>query len=164
MKISKFITLILTLCIVLILSAGCTSSVEKKIPSTMNISPTPSPLNVSDDSVGFTVDPGTPENCGLTCRQTTATITNTGNTTAHNVCVELSVYNSRGERIFLNNRLTIQRCIGDLAGGQSKHEPITINADCGAFGTKCIGQTLILRCRVTSDEKTGQFPDRAISL
>jgi len=164
MKISKLIALILTLCMVLILVAGCTTSVETKTPPTTNIPPTSSPVNAADDSVGFTLDPGTPENCGLTCRQTTATITNTGSETAHNVCVELSIYNSRGERIFLNNRLTIQRCIGNLSGGQSQSEPITINADCGAFATKCIGQTLILRCRVTSDEKTGQFPDKVLSL
>jgi len=164
MKISKFIKLIIILCISLILISGCTSSVGQKIPSTTNISPTTSPSNSSEDSVGFTLDPGTPENCGLTCRQTTATITNTGSETTHNVCVELSVSNSKGERIFLNNRLTIQRCIGDLASGQSKTEPITINADCGAFGTKCIGLTLILKCRVTSDEKSGQFPDSVISI
>lgn len=164
MKISKFITLIITFCMVLMLIAGCTTSVGTKTPPTTYIPPTSSPLNAADDSVDFTLDPGTPENCGLTCRQTTATITNTGNETAHNVCVELSVYNSRGERIFLNNRLTIQRCIGDVASGGSKHEPITINADCGAFATKCIGQTLILKCRVTSDEKTVQFPGRAMLL
>ncbi|MDD3136939.1 MAG: hypothetical protein WC406_03620 [Methanoregula sp.] len=164
MNSSTFITSVMALCIALILVAACTAPVEPDTPAPVTVSPTPPPVDVPDTSVNFLLDPGTPESCGLTCRQATATVTNTGNETAHNVCVALSVSNSRGERIFLNNRLTLQRCIGDLAGGESQQEPITINADCGAFGTRCIGQTLFLRCRVTSDEKTRQFPDQVMAL
>jgi hypothetical protein len=137
---------------------------EPSIPVIQTITPTSSPITPSKKPVDFALDPGTQTNCGATCRQTTATITNTGDSTAHNVCVLLTVYNSKGEQINLNNGPNIQQCIGDLAGGQSKSESITINAECGLFYTKCIGQTLTLKCQATSNEKTVQFPDRVISV
>jgi hypothetical protein len=102
--------------------------------------------------------------CGLTCRQLDASITNTGYETAHNVCITLGLHNSRNEIINLNNEPSINRCIGDIAGGQKKTEQITINADCGAFATKCIGEMLTLQTRVTSVEKTVQFPDQLIAV
>jgi len=124
----------------------------------------PSPITPSKKPVDFSMDSGTQTNCGTTCRQTTATITNTGDSAAHNVCVVLTVYNSKGEQIYLNNGPIIQRCIGDLSGGQSKSESITINAECGLFYSKCIGQILTLKCQVISNEKTVQFPDKVISV
>jgi hypothetical protein len=114
--------------------------------------------------VDFTIHSGTPSSCGLTCRQLDASITNTGFAIAHNVCIDVSMHNSKNEIINLNNEASIQRCIGDIAGGQSKTEPITINADCGAFASKCIGETLTLKTRVTSVEKTVQFPDQVIAV
>ena len=135
---------------------------DPTIPVIQTITPTPSPITPSKQPVDFALDPGTQTNCGLTCRETTATITNTGDSTAHNVCVVLTVSNSKGETIPLNNEVNIRRCIGDLVGGQSKSESITINADCGTFGTKCIGQTLILKCYATSNEKMVQFPDKVM--
>jgi len=112
--------------------------------------------------VDFVLQPGDPANCGLTCRQLDASITNTGYATAHNVCITVGLHNSRNEIINLNGGPSIHRCIGDISGGQKKTEPITINADCGAFATKCIGETLTLQTRVTSVEKTIQFPDQVI--
>lgn len=107
---------------------------------------------------------GTPSSCGLTCRQLDATITNAGYAIAHNVCIDVSMHNSRNEIINLNGAPTLNRCIGDLGGGESKTEAITINADCGVFATKCIGETLTLKTQVSSDEKTIQFPDQLIAV
>ncbi len=87
-----------------------------------------------------------------------------GTETAHNVCITVGLHNSRNEIINLNGESSLNRCIGDISGGQKKTEPITINADCGAFATKCIGETLTLQTRVTSVEKTVQFPDQMIAV
>lgn len=125
---------------------------RETIPVTVNPTPTPRP-------VAFTLDSGAPSSCGLTCRETTATIANTGDETAHSVCVILEVYNDAGERIFINSGPSIERCIGDLPGGSLKSETIQINADCGFLATKCIGHTLILKTQVRSLEKTQVFPD-----
>ena len=112
--------------------------------------------------VDFVLQPGDPTSCGLTCRQLDASITNTGYETAHNVCITVGLHNSRNEIIYLNGEPSINRCIGDISGGQEKSEPIMINADCGAFATKCIGETLTLQTLVTSVEKTVRFPDQLI--
>jgi len=114
--------------------------------------------------VDFILQPGVPASCGLTCRQLDASITNTGYETAHNVCVTVGLHNSRNEIINLNGKPSINRCIGDIAGGQKKTESIIINADCGAFATRCIGETLTLQTEVTSVEKTVRFPDQVISV
>jgi len=114
--------------------------------------------------VDFALQPGEQTSCGLTCRQLVAAITNTGYETAHNVCITVALHNSRNEVINLNGDLSIRRCIGDIAGGQEKSEQITINADCGVFATKCIGETLTLQTQVSSDEKTIQFPDQLIAV
>ncbi|MCX6684869.1 MAG: hypothetical protein NTZ37_09115 [Methanoregula sp.] len=114
--------------------------------------------------VDFILQPGVPVSCGLTCRQMDATLTNSGYMTAHTVCIAVSMHNSRNEIINLNGESTLNRCVGDIAGGQTITEPITINADCGAFATRCIGETLTLQTQVTSDEKTVRFPDQIISV
>lgn len=121
--------------------------------------PTPSPVK---RPVEFTLDSGTPSQCGLTCRETTATISNTGDEIAHAVCVLLEVFNENGERIFINSAPSIERCLGDIEGGSSKTETITIQADCGFLASKCVGHTLILRTRATSLERTQTFPDSQI--
>ena len=110
------------------------------------------------------LQPGEQTSCGLTCRQLVAAITNTGYETAHNVCITVALHNSRNEVINLNGDLSIRRCMGDIAGGQEKSEQVTINADCGVFATKCIGETLTLQTQVSSDEKTIQFPDQLIAV
>jgi hypothetical protein len=114
--------------------------------------------------VDFLLQSGDPGSCGLTCRQLDASITNTGYETAHNVCITVGLHNSRNEIIYLNGESSINRCIGDISGGQKKTESISINADCGAFATKCIGETLTLQTRVTSVEKTIWFPDQVIAV
>jgi hypothetical protein len=131
---------------------------------TQTIRQTPTLQKTSSLPVDFVLQPGDPVSCGLTCRQLDASITNTGYETAHNVCITVGLHNSRNEIINLNNEPSINRCIGDIAGGQKKTEPITINADCGAFATKCIGEMLTLQTRVTSVEKTVQFPDQLIAV
>jgi hypothetical protein len=102
--------------------------------------------------------------CGLTCRQLDATIINTGFETAHKVCITVALHNSKNEVIALNGDSFIRRCIGVLAGGEAKTEPVSVNADCGAFAAKCIGETLTLQIYVSSDEKTAQFPDQVINV
>jgi hypothetical protein len=125
-------------------------------PQQPTIQPTPRPVD-------FSLDPGIQTSCGTTCRDTTAAITNTGDKTAHNVCVQLTVYNSDGKLIKLNGGSNIQACIGDLAGGQSKSQAIHIEVDCGFLFSDCIGEKLTLKCQATSNEKTVQFPDQTIS-
>jgi hypothetical protein len=147
-------------------SSAQTQNVQKTIrqTGTPTIRQTPTVQKTPAPPVDFALQPGNPVSCGLTCRQLDASITNTGSETAHNVCITVSLHNSRNEIINLNNEPSIHRCIGDIAGGQKKTEPITINADCGAFATKCIGETLTLQTRVTSVEKTVQFPDQMIAV
>jgi len=134
------------------------STVAPTVPATTAATRTPLPTPTKKP-VDFSLDPGTPVHCGLTCRETTATITNTGDEVAHSVCVILEVFNENGERIFINSAPTIERCLGDLEGGSSRSETILINADCGFLASKCIGHTLILKTRATSLEKTLSFPD-----
>ncbi len=128
-------------------------------PLTTSATMGPSPR---ERPVAFILDSGTPVNCGLTCRETTATITNTGDEVAHSVCVVLEVFNENGERIFINSAPYIERCLGDIGGGESRGETIAINADCGFLAGKCIGHTLVLKARATSLEKTQVFPDSYI--
>jgi hypothetical protein len=118
----------------------------------------------TQNPVDFVLQPGEQTSCGLTCRQLDATVTNSGYETAHNVCITVALHNSRNEVINLNGGTSIRRCVGDISGGQSRTEPITINADCGIFATKCIGETLTLQTQVTSDEKTIRFPDQLIKV
>ncbi|HJX55432.1 MAG TPA: hypothetical protein VJ350_01220 [Methanoregula sp.] len=114
--------------------------------------------------VDFILLPGEQTSCGLTCRQLDATITNSGYETAHDVCITVALHNSRNEVINLNGEASIRSCVGDIAGGQSRTEHISINADCGLFASKCIGETLTLQTRVTSVEKTIRFPDQLIAV
>lgn len=132
-----------------------TTTQRTLLPTT---APTPVPT-IGKRPVEFTLDSGTPSNCGLTCRETTATITNTGDETAHSVCVVLEVFNEVGERISINSAPSLERCLGDIEGGSSRSETITINADCGFLAGKCVGHTLILKTRATSVEKSQTFPD-----
>jgi len=76
--------------------------------------------------------------------------------------VVLEVFNENGERIFINSAPSIERCLGDIGGGESRSETITIHADCGFLAGKCIGHTLILKTRATSIERTQVFPDSYI--
>ena len=147
-------------------SSAQTQNVQKTIrqTGTQTIRQTPTLQKTPALPVDFVLQPGDPASCGLTCRQLDASITNTGYETAHNVCITVGLHNSRNEIINLNGEPSINRCIGDISGGQKKTEPITINADCGAFATKCIGETLTLQTRVTSVEKTVQFPDQLIAV
>jgi len=114
--------------------------------------------------VDFSLEAGPHENCGLTCRQLTPTITNTGTETAHTVCISLVVYNSGGDLIFLNGGPSIRHCVGNIASGESKSERIVINADCGFLASKCLRQTLVLQTQATSDETTIRFPDQLIAV
>jgi hypothetical protein len=147
-------------------SSAQTQNVQKTIrqTGTQSIRQTPTLQKTPALPVDFVLQSGDPASCGLTCRKLDASITNTGYETAHNVCITVGLHNSRNEIINLNGEPSINRCIGDVSGGQKKTEPITINADCGAFATKCIGETLTLQTRVTSVEKTVQFPDQLIAV
>jgi hypothetical protein len=116
------------------------------------------------EPVDFLIQTGMPANCGLTCRQLDAMLTNSGYSTAHNVCISVSLHNRRNEIINLNGESSLNWCVGDVAGGQTITEPITINADCGPFATLCIGETLTLQTQVVSDEKMVRFPDQVISV
>ena len=147
-------------------SLAQTQKVQKTIrqTGTQTIRQTPPLQTTPALPVDFVLQPGDPASCGLTCRQLDASITNTGYETAHNVCITVGLHNSRNEIIYLNGKPSINRCIGDISGGEKKTETITINADCGAFATKCIGETLTLQTRVTSVEKTVQFPDQLIAV
>ena len=114
--------------------------------------------------VDFVLIPSDQVNCGLTCRQLDATITNTGYETAHGVCITLAIHNSRNDIIPVNGNPSLQQCVGDIAAGASKTEPITVNADCGPFARNCIGETLTLETTATSTEKTVRFPDQQVAV
>jgi len=131
---------------------------------TLTIVQTPTTQATPALPVDFVLQSGTPSSCGLTCRQMDTSITNTGYAIAHTVCIEVSMHNSRNDIINLNGQTSMQQCVGDLPGGQSRTESITVNADCGAFATKCIGETLTLKTKITSVEKTVQFPDQLIAV
>ncbi len=133
-------------------------------PAIRQTPPQPTQQKTPALPVDFILQPGVPSGCGLTCRQMDASITNTGYEAAHNVCITVDLHNSRNEIINLNGQPSIHRCIGDIAGGQKKTESITINADCGAFATRCIGETLTLQTQITSVEKTVRFPDQVIAV
>ena len=147
-------------------SSAQTQKVQKTISQTgtPTIRQTPTIQKTPALPVDFVLQPGAPASCGLTCRQLDASITNTGYETAHNVCISVGLHNSRNEIINLNGEPSLHRCIGDIEGGESKTEPITINADCGVFASKCIGETLTLQTLVLSDEKTVRFPDQLIAV
>ncbi|MDO9036375.1 MAG: hypothetical protein Q7U51_14385 [Methanoregula sp.] len=153
-------------------SGGATTSpavVEKSFgPTGSQLVPQANMQPVDDSpevkTVDFFIDAGSQEKCGLTCRQLTPSITNTGNKTAHNVCISIVLSNSGGDLILLNGEPSFRRCIGNIASGESKSEPIIINADCGFLASKCIRQTLILKTKATSDETTVQFPDQIIAV
>jgi hypothetical protein len=114
--------------------------------------------------VDFVIQAGPQEKCGLTCRQLTPSVTNTGTDTAHNVCISIMLYNSGGDLITLNGGPSVTKCIGDIASGESRSEPVTIEADCGLFASKCIRQTLILKTEATCDETTVRFPDKMFAV
>jgi len=141
-----------------------TQKVQKTILQTGTQTVTPTQQKTPALPVDFVLLSGDPVSCGLTCRQLDASITNTGYETAHNVCITVGLHNSRNEIISLNGESSLKRCIGDISMGQKKTESITINADCGAFATKCIGETLTLQTQVTSVEKTVRFPDQRIDV
>jgi hypothetical protein len=149
-----------------VVSVTQTQKVQNTLRQTSTRTPgqTPPLQTTTALPVDFVIQSGDPGSCGLTCRQLDASITNTGYETAHNVCITVALHNSRNEIIYLNGESSINRCIGDISGGQKKTETITINADCGAFATKCIGETLTLQTRVTSVEKTVLFPDQLIAV
>lgn len=119
---------------------------------------TPAPTTIPRP-VDFSLDSGTPVSCGLTCRETVATVTNTGGETAHGVCVELSVHNSDGELIPVNGGDFMSECVGDLAPGASVSRTVQINADCGFLASRCVQKTLILSSLVRSRERVVTFPD-----
>jgi len=114
--------------------------------------------------VDFVIQTGPQEKCGLTCRQLTPSITNTGTDTAHNVCISVVLYNSGGDLIALNGGPSVSKCVGDIASGESRSEPITIEADCGFLASKCVSQTLILKTEAVCDETTVRFPDKTIKV
>jgi hypothetical protein len=146
------------------ISSAQTTNVPTRQTVTRTISETPTIPVTEAVPVDFILQPGVPASCGLTCRQLDAMLTNSGYMTAHNVCIAVSMHNSRNEIINLNEDSTLNRCVGDIAGGQTITEPITINADCGAFASKCFRETLTLQTQVSSDEKTVRFPDQIISV
>src|SRR5208337_5078426 len=88
--------------------SGATTSHHTTVPQTARQPAQDS----SQKPVDFVIQPGPQEKCGLTCRQLTPTITNTGNETAHNVCITIVLYNSGGDLISLNGGPSIQQCIG----------------------------------------------------
>jgi hypothetical protein len=148
------------------LPAAHTTTIPQPLPQTpvTTISETATVKSKVVEPVDFSIETGVPVSCGLTCRQLDAMLTNSGYTTAHDVCITVSMHNSRNEIINLNGELSLNQCIGDVAGGQTITAPITISADCGPFASLCLGETLTLQTQVVSDEKTVRFPDQIISV
>ena len=97
------------------LPATRTTTIPNTIPPTaiMTISVTSVVKPKATEPVDFTIQTGEPANCGLTCRQMDAMLTNSGDSTAHNVCITVSLHNSRNEIINLNGESSLNRCVGD---------------------------------------------------
>ena len=146
-------------------SSATSPAAVKNSQNSANTEPAPqSAVDSPQKPVDFMIRAGPQEKCGLTCRQLTPTITNTGSDAAHNFCISITLYNSGGDLIPLNNGPSLTKCIGDIASGESKSEPIVIEADCGFLASRCIKQTLILKTEATCDETTVRFPDRTIAV
>jgi hypothetical protein len=75
----------------------------------------------------------------------------------------MEVYNSDGELIYLNGAPYVMQCVGDIPGGQSASTTITLVADCGSIGQKCLGKTLTMYCSVSSRERNKFFGQMAAS-
>lgn len=108
--------------------------------------------------VYFEINPGTPANCGITCRKIMASLKNTGEKDAHNVKVNLDIYNSAGESVFSEKEQ-----LGDIPSGQSKSKTITMHMDCGSalsLYSKCRKHMpLVLKVKIICDEGIQTFPD-----
>ncbi len=117
-----------------------------------------SSVTKSQKGVYFEIDPGVPTSCGITCRKTLAVLTNTGDKNAHNVKVNLDIYNSVGESVYSK-----QEQLGDIPSGQSMSKEITMNIDCGSVLTlysKCRKHMpLVLKLKIVFDEGVQTFPD-----
>ena len=142
---------------------GTTPALNSAVPQPVQQTVQKSTVNALPSQVDFVIDAGPQEKCGLTCRKLTPTLYNTGTQTAHNVCINVVLYNSGGDVIPLNGAPTFRKCIGNMAADEARSESITIDADCGFLATKCIRQTLILKTEATSDETTVRFPDSTIA-
>lgn len=142
---------------------GSQNQQSAAIPPSGQVTPRPTPEPIKKP-VDFILEPADLVNCGLTCRQLTARITNIGDLKAHNVCISLRMHNSRGDIIGLNGGENLGQCIGDLDSHQTKSEPVIINADCGVLAYKCLKETLTLETEVTSDEATIRFPDKLVAV
>jgi len=167
MRPGKKLALALVIILAVVITCVIAAVVLVKSPPSTGSATVPQPARqpVRDSSpVNFVIQTGPQVNCGLTCRQLTPTLTNSGSETAHNVCITIVLYNSGGDTIALNGAPSIREYIGDIASGESKSEPVTINADCGFLASKCLRQTLILKTEATCDETTVQFPDRTIAV
>ncbi len=121
------------------------------------------PFSSASGNISFQLDAGIPVSCGTTCRETTATITNTGIQTAHNVCVTLEVYNNDGDPINVNVAPGNPACIGDVQAGQSKSQHVRIDVDCRALYLKCSAKPFTLKARATYDEGIFEFPSQQFS-
>ncbi len=110
-------------------------------------------------AVDFQVVTGTYSSCGLTCRRTTATVTNIGSQTAHNVRIVMEVRNNADKVMNVNGGPSYERPIGNLESGQSVSVPISVNVDCPDL-MKCQDSLPFnLRYSVVSTELTKKFPD-----
>jgi hypothetical protein len=106
----------------------------------------------------FKITTGTPVSCGIICRQIMTTLTNTGDKNAHNVKVNLYIYNNIEDIVY-----STQEQLGDVKSGQSVSKSIIMNLDCGSVLTlysKCRKHMpLVLKLTVIFDEGIQAFPD-----
>jgi hypothetical protein len=137
-------------------NSGNISPEMPTLPTIQKISPT---TVLPKRSIYFELNTGSQTSCGETCRKAMATLTNTGEDTAHNVKVDLNIYNNIGENVY-----STQESLGDIPGGKSKSDAVTINADCGSIlslYSKCRGHLpLTLKTDIIFDEGTQNFPDQ----
>ncbi len=162
MNIQNYKYRLLGLVLLLIIVAAAVYVIEQTPKKTSAITTsTPAPIN--SGNISFQLDAGMPVSCGITCRETTARITNTGIQTAHNVCVMLQVYNSNGDPINVNVVPGNPTCVGDIQTGQSKSQLVRIDVDCGALYLKCSARPLTLKAIATCDEGIFEFPSQQFS-
>lgn len=141
-------------------SGGLDDNTQKPATPTTTITATSTPGSgtqtplESQDQVRFTVyvDESSIKECGWTCREIPASLTNSGEETAHNVNVNVRFY-CNGDRIDINGKEYLSLDLGTMEPGETEER--TEEVDVGFGGGLCIqnnGARIVFN--VISDEKT----------
>jgi hypothetical protein len=112
------------------------------------LSPTATP------GISFDVDLTSVERCGRTCRETTATVTNTGDRTTVNTTLNVRVYADSvdGDPVYI-----FREPLGNLTSGASVTRPVRLNFAFREAVTLCQADTVVFLAIITADEGQDTF-------